>query len=89
MLYRPAENIILDITYSELEQYRKDHPVCEICGRSVEETVKYSGKFAVKQLCIDHDHATNKFRGLLCQVCNRQLGWYENNKDKIKNYLDE
>ena len=89
VLYHSQENTILDITYGELEQYRKTHPVCEICGRPVEETVKYRGKFAVKQLCVDHDHSTNKFRGLLCQVCNRQLGWYENNKDKIKKYLGD
>ena len=82
-------NTKLDITYEELEKYRQDHLVCEICGRPVEETVKYSGKFAAKHLCIDHDHKTNKFRGLLCKVCNRQLGWYENNKTKIKQYLCE
>ena len=86
-LYRPK--IVLDITYGELDQYRSEHPVCEICGKTVEETVKYEGKFAVKQLCIDHNHNTNKFRGLLCQVCNRQLGWYENNKEKINNYLNK
>jgi hypothetical protein len=89
VLYLYPENIVLDITYGELEQYREKHRVCEICGRAVEETVKYTGKFAIKQLCVDHDHATNKFRGLLCQVCNRQLGWYENNKEKINNYLNK
>lgn len=84
-----SPKVTLDITYGELEQYRLVHPVCEICGKSVEETVKYTGKFAAKNLCIDHDHSNGTFRGLLCQVCNRQLGWYENNKDKIKEYLGE
>ena len=37
---------------------------------------------------MDHDHETLKFRGLLCSVCNRQLGWYENNKDKVHEYLN-
>jgi hypothetical protein len=81
--------VTLDITYSELDQYRTLHQVCEICGKSVKDTVKYTGKFAAKQLCVDHDHETNKFRGLLCQVCNRQLGWYENNKENIQKYLDK
>ena len=81
--------ITLDITYKELEEYRETHTVCEICGRSVQEATKYTGKYASKNLCIDHDHNTNKFRGLLCQVCNRQLGWYENNKDKINEYLNK
>jgi len=82
-----AENIKLDITYGELEQYRQLHPVCEICGASVEEVTKWDSKYAAKNLCIDHDHNTNKFRGLLCQVCNRQLGWYEKNQEKIIEYL--
>ena len=90
---RTAEGIntktVLDITYEELEQYRQTHPVCEICGRPVEETIKWNSKFAAKNLCVDHNHVDNTFRGLLCQVCNRQLGWYENNKDKIKEYLGE
>lgn len=81
--------VTLDITYGELEQYRASHPVCEICGKSVEEVTKWESKFAAKKLCVDHDHATGKFRGLLCQICNRQLGWYENNKENINKYLDK
>lgn len=84
-----SNKITLDITYKELEQYKQEHSVCEICGRSVEDAVKWNSKFAAKNLCIDHDHSNNTFRGLLCQVCNRQLGWYENNKDKINAYLNK
>ena len=57
--------------------------VCEICGRTIEDCVKWNSKYAPKNLCIDHDHKTNKFRGLLCLVCNRQLGWYEKNKESL------
>lgn len=80
-------NTTLDITYNELEAYRKKQPVCEICGKSVEEITKWKDKKAVKNLCIDHDHSTKKFRGLLCQLCNRQLGWYENYASQVDNYL--
>ncbi len=79
--------IDLDITYGELEEYRQTHPVCEICGKAVSEVTKWDSKFAAKNLCIDHDHNTGKFRGLLCQICNRQLGWFEKNQEKIIEYL--
>lgn len=66
--------IILDKSVQEIEDYKKIHKCCEMCG-------------STKTLCIDHDHKTNKFRGILCQSCNRFLGWYENNKEKAENYL--
>jgi len=37
---------------------------CGICGRSD------------RGLHIDHDHKTNKFRGVLCHECNRGLGYF-------------
>ena len=84
-----SDYIDLDVTVNELNAYRESHPVCEICGKAVSEVTKWDSKFAAKNLCVDHDHITGKFRGLLCQICNRQLGWYENNKEKITQYLDK
>lgn len=79
----------LNITFKELQEYKIIHNKCEICGKSVEESVKWHNKYAPKNLCIDHDHITNKFRGMLCSVCNRQLGWYEKYKNEINNYLNK
>lgn len=42
---------------------------CEICKRHS------SG--LTKKLCVDHDHTTLKVRGLLCDPCNRLLGWMD------------
>lgn len=39
---------------------------CEVCG-------------SVDRLCIDHDHATEKTRGLLCNECNLALGHVNDN----------
>ena len=36
---------------------------CEICGKK-----------SIKALNADHNHATKKFRGLLCGNCNKMLG---------------
>lgn len=78
---RPAKcknGDVLDVSNGFIEQYRAKHPVCEMCGRPCP---------TGRALAIDHDHKTKKFRGLLCYVCNRHLGWYDENKDKIRKYL--
>lgn len=79
----------LDITVEDLNTYIEEHPRCEICGKTIEETVRYTGKYATKRLCIDHDHQTGHFRGMLCQRCNRQLGWFENYQKEINDYLNK
>lgn len=76
-------------TIEDVENYISEHLTCEICGKTVEETVKWESKNAPKRLCVDHDHETMQFRGVLCSVCNRQLGWYEANKEAINKYLEK
>jgi hypothetical protein len=52
--------------------------MCAICGQH---------NPGAKGWQIDHDHATGEVRGILCISCNTKLGWYENRKDSIENYL--
>ena len=73
--FRCNNGDFIDKSITEIKEYKETHFVCEICGKT--ECV----------LCVDHDHKTKKFRGLLCQACNRSLGWFENNKEKVKKYL--
>lgn len=54
------------ITLDDYNQMRFEQDgCCFICGRHEDE---------VYQLCVDHDHNTNKVRGLLCNNCNSVLG---------------
>jgi hypothetical protein len=49
---------------------RRNGP-CDICGKL--ETITRNGR--VRPLCIDHDHNTLQFRGLLCSYCNVAIGY--------------
>lgn len=58
-----------------LEWYQAQHDaqggVCAICGKA--ETSVIAGKLI--GLAVDHCHETNAVRGLLCQACNRAIGF--------------
>lgn len=50
------------------------HNSCEVCGSQ-------------ERLCIDHDHATGKIRGLLCGNHNFLLGFAQDNQDTLHNCI--
>ena len=46
--------------------YEQSMTYCRICGKDWQE--------GQERLCIDHDHNTQKIRGILCKHCNHILG---------------
>lgn len=40
-----------------------------------------------RRLAVDHDHVTNRIRGLLCAKCNSCLGWWEGQSRRVREYL--
>lgn len=79
--------VYIDKTIGEINELKSKITKCQICGKSVEDIIAENNHF--KSLCIDHDHNTNKFRGLLCLTCNSNLAWYEANRKSIENYIDK
>ena len=74
--YRCRNNDIIQETIEEIENYKACHKCCEICG-------------STKKLCVDHNHKTLRFRGMLRQSCNRFLGWFERNREKMYQNSEE
>ena len=56
------------------EMLKEQGGVCAICCKPERATDKASGK--IKDLAIDHCHATGEVRALLCSNCNRALGLF-------------
>jgi hypothetical protein len=64
-----------------LKQLATQDGVCAIC---------HQPNVRGRPLVVDHDHASQAFRGLLCDRCNLVLGYIEKNPDvlvKIPKYL--
>ncbi len=61
---------LADGQYNEMLE-RQNH-VCAICG--LPEVIKDKRSDGARALSVDHNHKTNKIRGLLCNRCNSAIG---------------
>ena len=60
---------------SKYQEMVKATPHCPICGSE-------------EPLVVDHDHSTGKVRGLICQPCNKGLGFFRDNTEAMKNAIN-
>lgn len=57
--------------------YSNQEGLCNICSIPLQKIGTYTH--------VDHDHKTNKVRGILCTNCNRGLGHFQDNILNLKN----
>lgn len=74
------------ITIQDYESLlKKQNNRCKICDTPISELKR-------KHLDVDHNHITGKVRGLLCNNCNRGIGYFKDNINilrKVINYLKD
>lgn len=77
------------ITYEEaMAMWIKQNKLCRICNTELLPL----GTQLTKGFCVDHDHKTGKFRGILCHNCNAGIGMFKENIELIKlavKYLED
>lgn len=66
--------------------FNKQQGLCAICGNSEIWIEPRTKKLAL--LAVDHDHKTNKIRGLLCRRCNSSLGGFRDNPEILKKAIE-
>ena len=87
-LENKERNLQYSTTYNRLkktgvtdEQYQtqllKQNGVCAICGNT-----------CTKALAADHSHVTGTFRGLLCNACNRGIGYLKDDVVLLQKAID-
>lgn len=80
------DNILKHKFNISIEQYNKmldsQNHVCAICFQP--EKAKVRGADYLKSLAVDHCHTTNKIRGLLCDICNKGIGHFNDSIEKLE-----
>jgi nitrate/TMAO reductase-like tetraheme cytochrome c subunit len=69
--------------YDEMVKIQNNR--CAICGN--EESAKHNTTKKVQKLAVDHCHSTGKVRGLLCLDCNRGLGKFHDDIQRLENAI--
>lgn len=73
------------VSLEEVQRFLEEQGGCAICH------VEPSGNDPKRFWHLDHDHATDEIRGVLCGSCNRGLGGFKDSSDILRqaaDYLD-
>jgi hypothetical protein len=73
------------ITLADFDRMLADqNNSCKICETSFDKPELGIGD----RPCVDHDHKTGKIRGILCNACNRGIGYLKDSVRIIENAKD-
>ena len=73
--------------YRSIHAYPDKDYCCPVCKLKAEQVTESFEK-AMPVWVIDHDHITGKFRGWLCNKCNRALGNFRDCKDRLASAVE-
>lgn len=66
----------------------RNRKMSQMYGLTVEQYVALGSGCGIcstdKDLVVDHDHATEAVRGLLCSKCNKGLGWFRDHPELLR-----
>lgn len=81
--YRAQIKYMYGLSYVEyLDLIDKQKGVCAGCKKSF-----YTPLDTLSIPCVDHCHATDKVRGILCKRCNLALGYVQDNIETMENLI--
>lgn len=66
-----------------VRHFREHSGACDICGGRPQR-----GDGRTSRLCIDHDHRTGEFRGLLCSSCNIGIGKLQDDPEILRSAIE-
>ena len=64
------------ISDEDLRKEFQNFKGCEICGKMTD------------KICVDHDHETETYRGLLCDSCNMGLGKFYDDIETLQKAIE-
>lgn len=71
------------LTLEQVKQiFRQQKGKCSICKKRMR--MRGNGG---KRAHIDHDHKNGKIRGMICDICNRGLGFFQDNTKILKSAI--
>ena len=79
---KPRLGKVASATFGDirLELHARQGGKCAICGTQY--------VLGLKRLALDHCHETGRIRGLLCGSCNRGLGLFRDNPERLRKAIE-